>query len=45
MILSKIHVEKNGSNIKPIIETNFPIKLVCDGYIRENIINPIKQIM
>ena len=45
MILPKIHVEKNGSAIKPIKVANFVIQLLCDGYIRENIINPIKQIM
>jgi hypothetical protein len=45
MILPKIHVEKNGSNINPTIETNLPLKVVCDGYFRENIINPIKKIM
>jgi hypothetical protein len=45
MILPKIHVEKNGSNINPIIETNLTIKFVCEGYIRVNIIKLIKQIM
>ena len=45
MKVPKIHVDKNGSNIKPTIETNLTLKLVCDGYFIEKIIKPIKQII
>jgi hypothetical protein len=45
MILPKIHADKKGSNINPIKLANLTFQVVCDGYIRENIINPIKQII
>ena len=44
MILPKIHVEKNGSNINPIKVATLIFQFDCDGYIIEKTPKQITQI-